>query len=110
MGKLGSCGLIGTTEGRLMERNVAAESRVERERAWHDDRFANRPERGLAVQSFTQGLTQEALNRVYRVVKNHCVGKDVLDYGCSMGEGALLIRQFGARSVCGIDISPVAVE
>jgi SAM-dependent methyltransferase len=27
-----------------------------------------------------------------------------------MGEGALLIRQFGARSVFGIDISPVAVE
>jgi len=87
-----------------------ATSRIERERAWHDDRFANKPARGIAVQSFTQGLTLEALNRVYRVVKSNCVGKDVLDYGCSMGEGTLLIRKYGARSVSGIDISPVAVE
>lgn len=92
-----------------MEQNLTPESRIERERAWHDDRFANRPGRGIAVRSFTQGLTQEALDRVYRVVKNNCVGKEVLDYGCSMGEGALLIRKFGARAVTGIDISPVAV-
>jgi SAM-dependent methyltransferase len=87
-----------------------AASRTERERAWHDDRFANKPARGIAIQSFTQGLTLEALNRVYRLVKSNCVGKDVLDYGCSMGEGALLIRKYGARSVHGIDISSVAVE
>lgn len=87
-----------------------ATSRIERERSWHDDRFTNKPERGIAVQSFTQGLTLEALNRVYRLAKSNCVGKDVLDYGCSMGEAALLIRKFGARSVTGIDISPVAVE
>jgi SAM-dependent methyltransferase len=87
-----------------------AQPRIDRERAWHDDRFANRPRRGLAVQSFTQGLTQEALNRVYAVVRRNCAGKDVLDYGCSMGEATLLMRKFGARSVSGIDISAVAVQ
>jgi ubiquinone/menaquinone biosynthesis C-methylase UbiE len=93
-----------------MQRNGIVDARIAREQAWHDDRFANRPSRGIAVQSFTQGLTQEALDRVYRHVKSNCVGKDVLDYGCSVGEGALLMRKFGARSVTGIDISSVAVE
>jgi SAM-dependent methyltransferase len=83
--------------------------RLERERVWHDERFSHAPGRGPTLSSFTAGLTMEALRRVYAHVKTACVGKAVLDYGCSMGEASLLMSSYGAASVQGIDLSPVAV-
>lgn len=85
--------------------------RIERERAWHDRRFEENPHRGQAISSLTGGLTLEAVRRVYAAAKANCHGKDVLDYGCSFGEASLIFRSsYGATSVEGIDISPVAVK
>jgi SAM-dependent methyltransferase len=88
----------------------ADDARIERERTWHDERFSRDGERGRAVRSFTDGLILEPLERFFGTVRSRCVGKDVLDYGCSVGEASLRVRGYGARSVCGIDLSPVAVE
>lgn len=83
--------------------------RIERERAWHDRRFAEAPGRGVAVRSFASALTTEAINRTFARAKALCPGRQVLDYGCSHGQASLRLRAFGATSVHGIDISPVAV-
>jgi SAM-dependent methyltransferase len=46
---------------------------------------------------------------LYRIIGPHVAGKDVLELGC--GEGHLTASIFrGARSVKGIDISPIAVD
>jgi SAM-dependent methyltransferase len=84
--------------------------RIERERQWHDKRFAEAPERGVAVQSFGDALTNEAMNRTFERVRSLCPGREVLDYGCSYGNASLRMREFGATRVHGIDISPVAVN
>jgi SAM-dependent methyltransferase len=91
-------------------RRPAEADRLERERVWQDERFAHAPGRGPTLSSFTAGLTMEALRRVYAHVKTASAGKSVLDYGCSMGEASLLLSSYGAASVEGIDLSPVAVS
>jgi SAM-dependent methyltransferase len=92
-----------------VDRDAAAE-RAEREREWHDQRFKDNVARGITISSLTGDMTLAALHRAFMRAKPLCVGKDVLDYGCSFGEGALLFKQFGAATIEGIDISPVAVE
>lgn len=84
--------------------------RIERERQWHDKRFAEAPGRGVAVRSFGDALTNEAIDRTFARVRALCPGRDVLDYGCSYGQATMRMRQYGARRVHGIDISPVAVN
>ena len=84
--------------------------RVEREREWHDKRFGGNDASRGRVAAFTGSLTLEALRRVYAAAKPLCLGKNVLDYGCSFGEASLLFRSYGAATVEGIDISPVAVQ
>lgn len=83
--------------------------RIERERAWHDRRFAEAPGRGAAVRSFGDALTTEAINRTFALARTICPGREVLDYGCSYGQASLRLRAFGATRVHGIDISAVAV-
>jgi SAM-dependent methyltransferase len=84
--------------------------RIERERQWHDKRFAEAPGRGVAVRSFGDALTNEAINRTFERVRSLCPGREVLDYGCSYGQASLRMRGYGASRVHGIDISPVAVN
>ena len=87
----------------------AATERAERERQWHDHRFSHNAGRGVAIRSLTGDMTRAALSRAFMAAKPLCIDKHVLDYGCSFGKGSLLFRSFGATSVEGIDISPVAV-
>lgn len=84
--------------------------RIERERQWHDKRFAEAPGRGVAVRSFGDALTNEAIDRTFATVRSLCPGREVLDYGCSYGQASLRMRQYGATRVHGIDISGVAVD
>src|SRR4051812_37965061 len=83
---------------------------LERERAFHDTRFANNPTRNALLGSVTGPMTLDALTAVYHTVKPYCAGAEVLDYGCAEGEASLILRKYGAKSVHGIDISPVAVQ
>jgi SAM-dependent methyltransferase len=88
----------------------AAVERAERERLWHDQRFREDYARGITISSLTGNMTLAALSRAFNAARPLCVGKDVLDYGCSFGEASLFFKSCGATSVEGIDISPVAVS
>lgn len=85
-------------------------SRIDREREWHDRRFTEAPGRSVGLARMTEAMTHEALGIVYRAAKGACPGARVLDYGCAEGEAAMLLHGYGATSVHGIDISPVAVQ
>jgi SAM-dependent methyltransferase len=87
----------------------AATERAARERQWHDERFSHHAGRSTTIDSLTGGMTKAALDRVFKAAIPLSVGKDVLDYGCSFGEGSLIFKSSGASTVEGIDISPVAV-
>lgn len=54
-------------------------------------------------------MTLDALYAVYGEARARCRGARVLDYGCAEGQASLLLRQYGASFVQGIDISAVAV-
>ncbi|TVV74584.1 class I SAM-dependent methyltransferase [Sphingomonas solaris] len=83
----------------------AAAARVERERAFHNDRFTEetREAQGKFYAAIKHGST------VYEDrVKRHAIGKDILEYGSgALNQAALLAPVAG--SVMGIDISDVAI-
>jgi ubiquinone/menaquinone biosynthesis C-methylase UbiE len=80
--------------------------RLERERAYHNARFAAESRVGQDKYYFAlQGCDR----RVMALVERAAVGADVLEYGC--GTGYLSVPLAGrARSLTGIDISEVAIE
>lgn len=84
----------------------AGDERLERERAYHNRRFADE--------------TRQAQGKYYRAIMDcetdydACLaqwsrGATVLDFGCGTGEIALRVAP-SARNVIGIDISDVAIE
>jgi SAM-dependent methyltransferase len=84
-------------------------SRIEREQTFHDARFSTNPGRRWGLSSLMSDITLDAIHLTYDTVKRYCKGAVVLDYGCSQGEAAFILRKFGAVHVDGIDISPVAI-
>jgi SAM-dependent methyltransferase len=88
----------------------SADARLDRERAFHDERFARNPSRSAILAGMTIGLTQDALDVIYAAARERCQGGRVLDYGCSQGQASFILRRSGARFVQGIDISAVAVQ
>ncbi|MBM6593437.1 class I SAM-dependent methyltransferase [Microvirga pudoricolor] len=46
----------------------------------------------------------------YAIAKPICRGKDILDVACGEGYGAALLKDWGAASVDGVDISDEAIE
>lgn len=81
--------------------------RLSREQEFHDRAFAedtrSRVGRFYAVARGSQGFYETQLRR-------RCAGATVLEYGCGQGSSAYQLAKVGARSVLGIDISPVAIE
>lgn len=81
--------------------------RLARERAFHDHTFANDTRSGVgrfyAVARSSDRFYQAELLR-------RCRGAAVLEYGCGKGSSAYALAAGGARSVLGIDISPVAID
>jgi len=81
--------------------------RLAREQAFHDHTFANdtrtRVGRFYAVARSSDAFYQAELLR-------RCPGAAVLEYGCGRGSSAYALAAAGARSVLGIDISPVAID
>ena len=86
---------------------LADEERLERERAFHDERFGDE-------------MSRDAQEKYYWAVKDGRVaydsrirelakGADVLEYGCATGDVSLALAPF-AKSVTGIDISGVAID
>ena len=82
------------------------EPRIERERLYHDERFANSSRSVVSkYYAVTRGCTQEYRRRI----SEYGAGRDVLEYGCGTGSQSFFLAQQGAR-VTGIDLSQVAID
>lgn len=81
--------------------------RLSREQEFHDRAFAEDTRssvgRFYAVARSSQRFYEAQLRR-------RCAEATVLEYGCGQGSSAYELAGAGARSVLGIDISPVAIE
>ena len=85
---------------------MTTESRLDRERDYHDRRYANDPR--VRVARFYDAAN--AGERCYGARIAHAgPGTRVLEYGCGTGSAAFELAERGAE-VVGIDISPVAVD
>jgi SAM-dependent methyltransferase len=82
-----------------------ADDRVERERAYHNERF--RDESRLAQGKYYRAIRDGAEVFTNRVIEK-ATGADALEYGCGNASQALTLAPL-ARSICGIDISDVAI-
>jgi SAM-dependent methyltransferase len=89
---------------------VAAGTRIERERIFHDVRFTKNPSRRWSLSALMNDITLDAIYLTYNTARPYCKDAVVLDYGCAQGEASLILRRYGAAHVDGIDISPVAVD
>lgn len=83
------------------------DSRIGRERAFHDDRFADDSERQRTVGRFYQIVDRMMADYTSGVVKD-ARGKKVLEYGCGTGSQAFSLATDGAH-VTAIDISATAI-
>ena len=82
------------------------EGRKERERNYHDERFASDPRRKLdKYYSANRGAKNFYAGKISR----DCSNKKVLEYGCGTGSLSFDLVKRGAR-VTGIDISEVAIR
>ena len=86
--------------------NDADEARYERERAFHDERYGDDPDRARAEKFYEAGNESAAQYRA--VLATVTSGARVLEYGCGTGSAAFDLAARGAE-VLGIDISPVAI-
>lgn len=80
--------------------------RIERERQFHDNRFTHETRTGQ--DRFYPALS-DAFRRYWELVDRGSCGTDVLEYGCATGLHSLRLAA-NARSIVGIDISPVAIQ
>jgi SAM-dependent methyltransferase len=85
---------------------MSVDARIERERWFHDDRFAldNRhaADKYYDTARSSQALYDTAIRRIEP-------GQAALEYGCGQGSAAFDLAQRGV-GVVGIDISPVAIS
>lgn len=80
-------------------------SRLERERAFHDERFTE--ETRTSQEPFYEVLGR-IMRRYEETVRDLSKGRDVLEYGCATGDTGLALAR-DAKSITGIDISPVGI-
>lgn len=90
------------------EQSDAPRGRIQRERTFHDRRFADPAARATRVRPFYR--VARAINADYETkLFEACEGKRVLEYGCGTGSSAFRLATRGA-DVTAIDISRVALE
>ncbi|MEM1063476.1 MAG: class I SAM-dependent methyltransferase [Planctomycetota bacterium] len=80
--------------------------RIERERDFHNKRFAD--ENRLDQVKYYEAI-RRCEERYESRVRESAAGGDVLEYGCAKGERSLQLAST-AKSVRGIDISDVAID
>ncbi len=93
----------------LLKGRRQMDSRLTREREFHNERFEHNAPRSVLLENSSRGITQDALNIAYDMIKSACPNATVLDYGCAMGESTFFCARNGALIVYGIDISEVAI-
>jgi len=81
--------------------------RKQNEKRFHDETFASNSRSDLgrfySIVAPSRDYFQER-------VLGGCKGLAVLEYGCGPGTHSFQLAQHGARSVAGVDISPVAIR
>jgi ubiquinone/menaquinone biosynthesis C-methylase UbiE len=82
--------------------------RIERERDYHNQRFADDSERDRRVGRFYSAISY-GFELYRRRVSEAAEGRRVLEYGCGTGSQAFDLAE-RARHVIGIDISDVAIR
>ncbi|KKB06905.1 methyltransferase type 11 [Devosia geojensis] len=84
---------------------------VDRERDFHNERFAQEEDPRRHLDKWYWAIRHGAMQQDAQV-KELAAGADVLEYGCSTGGWSLDALQLPAvcRSLVGIDISDIAVE
>lgn len=83
-----------------------AESRIDRERSFHNHRFSG--ETREAQDKYYSAIAHGA-EEYLALVRSLAAGADVLEYGCAKGGNALALAPT-CRTVTGIDISDVAID
>ncbi|MBN2474411.1 MAG: class I SAM-dependent methyltransferase [Pirellulales bacterium] len=87
------------------------EERIDREKSFHDGRFGADSDSRETLSRLQDDLLKLAKRATYDAIQARCSGKTVLDYGCGLGSvSCRCVRDYGARSVVGIDVSDVAVD
>jgi SAM-dependent methyltransferase len=86
---------------------MEVEARKQREADFHDHAFAD--ERRSELWGTWYRL-RGASDFYERYLERECAGRDILEYGCGKGSQAFFVAEHGARSVTGIDISPVGIQ
>lgn len=84
-------------------------SRILREKKFHDLRFANPSVREKNVGRF-YSIARSIEHEYKEFLFHNCKGKAIIEYGCGTGSYAYDIARNGADIVTGIDISPVAID
>ena len=82
--------------------------RIEREKAFHDDRFEHEDPRKKVKKYYT--VVQATKARFREKIIGLCEGKRVLEIGCGRGGTTSLWYKNGASYVAGIDISPEGIK
>lgn len=82
-------------------------ARLDREREFHDQRFSGAVFDEPRLKYYA--ALQECDDRHFAAIRARAQDADVLEYGCADGVVAVTLAPV-ARSVCGIDISGVAIE
>lgn len=82
------------------------ETRIEREKRFHDKAYAEQPRQ---VVGKYYSITESSIAHYKRFLKEHSSGKRVLEYGCGEGSYAFFLANQNAN-VTGIDISDYAIK
>jgi SAM-dependent methyltransferase len=87
---------------------VHDEGRKEREAGFFDRELSDKARSGLYSTYYRVARSSRQFYRQYLELR--CQGAEVLEYGCGVSNYASFLAERGARSVVGIDISPVRIE
>ena len=85
------------------------ERRQDRERRFHDERFAEGREEPRSEAGRFYSVVERSQDAYERIVSDRGQGADCLEYGCSFGRDTMRLAE-SARSSVGIDISGVVIE
>ena len=86
--------------------DASTDDRYERERAFHDERFAHDDRSANRFYAIDRASVAEFARRVTEIPAD----AEVLDYGCGSGAYAAIELARGGRRVTAVDLSPVALE
>jgi len=83
-------------------------NRIEREKAFHDQRFSGGDDERKAVDKY-YSINNNIVERFHQIIKGYCLNRNMLEYGCGTGYASQTWVDYGAN-LTGIDISPEGIK